>query len=545
MSVRATNGTEYATLPNSVRIGDVYALWGQGQAGAIPSGQSGNYVSWFSDLWGYISPVSPFSANESLLLGPPVTANFVPGQSVNYGGDRFGITGNGIPLSEGVAAFDQTLSNVFGNPISFLYPARDGVGFGIYALGGSTQAQTLGSGTGSALTWCSATKFCSNVDVGQPLLFNAASLTGAWFSGSVGTGTVNGATVPVLTATTRQGGALEPGMVLNTPNAPTLVRCLTGCLGVTSFPINFSGSTWLLSNNLDNGVTGNMRADPVGVLLPAGSTTTPWPNLNIQQNGSAVYGFAGFGWPLVKAGTFKITDTDPATGIATTLCQDSQAFAYNNTGGNCTPIVGASPAVASAFVNYQTGDYQVTFSTAPTSGHAITASWTNDISPETIVNAQSRPQGFDFLGDGTSQGGPVSSQFSELPGGVTGQIFSTEGTDKAYYLNTSGGTTGYQFGGIGYSQMVSWLFDSRFPNTIPGASANVQFLATGIWRVEGPQAFQPGSQGDFFDGISEQRLAGYGDLFDLLWDSLRQCAHADDECDWAYVGGRDPWLRHV
>ena len=58
----------------------------------------------------------------------------------------------------------------------------------VYTLGNVKQTQTVGSGTGSQTVWCSAAKFCGNVDVGSPLTFNAASLTGVWFNGSVGTG---------------------------------------------------------------------------------------------------------------------------------------------------------------------------------------------------------------------------------------------------------------------------------------------------------------------------------------------------------------------
>ena len=56
---------------------------------------------------------------------------------------------------------------------------------GLYTLGNVAQTQTVGAGDGSTLTWCSASKFCGHVDVGFPLVFNAASLTGGWFSGSV------------------------------------------------------------------------------------------------------------------------------------------------------------------------------------------------------------------------------------------------------------------------------------------------------------------------------------------------------------------------
>lgn len=486
VSVRAANGIAYATLPNSVKVGWIFALWGQGQADSIQGAQSGTYTSWFSGLWGFGGWSGAFGGNEHYLQGPPVTANFVPGQAVGNAGDRFGVGGAGAPLSEAVSAFDQELSNAFGVPASFLSATRDGVGIGLATLGNVTQTQTVGVGDGSTLTWCSASKFCGHVDVGFPLVFNAASLTGGWFSGSI-----SGST---LTATTRIGGALEPGMVLNVTGSPTLLNCLSNCTS-----INFSTSTWALSSSAASGVTGAMRADAPASLLPFGATTTPWPNLNIQQNGSAAYAFSGFGTQLVKAGTFKITDTDPATGIPTTICQDSQVFAYNNTGGNCT---GAN--VASSFVNYQTGDYQITFASghAPLSGHAITAIWTNIISPDAFATSN-RPQGLDFFGDGTPQSGADSALFAKAPGGINGHIYSGEGTDKQYMFNSLGPTNvGYQYGGLGYSQMISWLYGVKFPALIPGASPTVSFITTGQWRVEGPQAFIAPT--DFLDGVHDQ-----------------------------------------
>ena len=102
VSVRATNGIGYATLPNSVKVGWVFALWGQGQADLIQAQQSGTYTSWFSGLWGYGGWAGAFGGNEHYLQGPPVTANFVPGQAAGYAGDRFGVGGTGIPISEGV-----------------------------------------------------------------------------------------------------------------------------------------------------------------------------------------------------------------------------------------------------------------------------------------------------------------------------------------------------------------------------------------------------------------------------------------------------------
>ena len=478
VSVRATNGTAYATLPNSVRVGLVYALYGQGQADSIQGAQSGSYISYFSGLWGSGGWAGAFAGLEHYLLGPPVLGNFVPAQTEGYAGDRFGVTSTAPPVSEAFGAFDQELANAFGVPASFLSPTRDGVGIGINTLGNVTQTQTIGAGDGATLTWCSAAKFCPTAGVSPagPLLFDAASLTGAWFSGASISGTT-------FSAGTRVGGALEPGMVLNTPNAPTLVMCLTNC----SSAMSFSSSTWLLSAT-DTGTP--TRADPPSSMTPFG-TATPWPNFNIQEAGTSVYGFAGYGWPLVKAGTFTVKVN------GTVVCQDSQTFAYNQTGGNCTG------AGVSGFVNYQTGDYQINFSVAPASNAVIIASWTNIISPETVATTYNRPQGIDFFGDGTCQSGPDSSMFCKAPGGVNGHIFSGEGTDKGYMLNQNApSNVGYPYGGIGYSQMISWLYGTKFPNTIPGASAGVSFITTGQWRIEGPQAFsQPG---DFLDGVHDQ-----------------------------------------
>ena len=108
---------------------------------------------------------------------------------------------------------------------------------------------------------------------------------------------------------------------------------------------------------------------------------TPWPTFNFQTSGALPFGLAGFGAELVKAGTFKLSVN------GTVVCQDSQTFAYNNTGGNCT-----GGGISSSFVNYQTGDYEITFNTAPVNNAVIIASWTNIISPEAVSSAQSRPR---------------------------------------------------------------------------------------------------------------------------------------------------------
>ncbi len=156
------------------------------------------------------------------------------------------------------------------------------------------------------------------------------------------------------------------------------------------------------------------------------------------------------------------------------------------------------------FVNYQTGDYQINFTTAPASGASIIATWTNIISPEIVAAAAtSKPQNVDFFGDGTCQSGADSAMFCKAPGGVDGHIFSGYGTDKGYMMNSAApSNVGYQFGGIGYSQMISFLYGTKFPALVPGASASVPFMTTGQWRIEGPSLFSSPTLA--FDGVHDQ-----------------------------------------
>ena len=115
-----------------------------------------------------------------------------------------------------------------------------------------------------------------------------------------------------------------------------------------------------------------------------------------------------------------------------------------------------APRSRRVFVNYQTGDYDITFTSgnAPGSGLPIVATWTNIISPEAASTSLSRAQPVDFFGDGTSQSGPDSALFNKAPGGINGHIYSGEGTDLQYIINQNGPSAqGYQFGAIGYSQI--------------------------------------------------------------------------------------------
>ena len=471
VTVRPANGTAYQVPSQSIRVGAAYPGWGNGQFQAMFGGSQGpNATSWFSGLQG---TVATGSAIDQYMTGPPIVGDFVPSQSNNSAGDRFGVAANGNTYPEPVLAFDQGITAGFGVPASIFYAARDGVGMGVYALGNVQQTQTIGVGDGSSTSWCSASKFCVEPTGGvqTPLTFNAASLTGVFFNGLASANT--------LTVTTRYGGALEPGMVLGATGSPTVLYCKTGC----TTPLNIDGSTWQLSasTTATGTLASPLRADPPTSLIPFGGTTTPWPNFDIQANGSVVMPFGGFGQPVIKAGTFNVT----VNGVV--VCQDPPIILpatvpYNITGGNCTGTG------VSGFVNYLTGDYQVVFTTAPATTAAIIASWTNIISPEATSSGSTRPQNLDEMGDGTPQSGFVSSRFSKFPGGVSGQIWSSQGTDSPNPMLNSFSPfhTGYPYGTPGYSQMISWLFGVKFPALIPGSSASVPFLTTPTFRLQRP-----------------------------------------------------------
>jgi hypothetical protein len=127
----------------------------------------------------------------------------------------------------------------------------------------------------------------------------------------------------------------------------------------------------------------------------------------------------------------------------TVVCQDNTVFAYNNLGGNCT-----GAGISSSFVNCQSGDYEVVFSTAPANNAVITASWTNLMTPDPQNTALARPTELDWFGDGKF--------------GATSAI-----------------------GTPGYTQYISWLYDTKMPNVIPGLLANTPFIREiiGVPRV--------------------------------------------------------------
>ena len=188
---------------------------------------------------------------------------------------------------------------------------------------------------------------------------------------------------------------------------------------------------------------------------------------------------------MIKAATFSVSVN------GTVVCTDTQTFAYNNVAGNCTDAGGGIVSAAGTFVNYSTGDYQITFTSghAPANGATITASWTS-------ITSTDPAQGLDYFGDGTAQSGFISGMFDKSPGGVFGHINSGCSTDEGFILQNNGGANqGYQYGAPGYSVATSWLYDTKMPNLLPGMSTNAAQIASGQYRDEGPIFFNSSDNG--------------------------------------------------
>ena len=204
VSVRAANGTAYATMPNYIKVGIVEDWQGEGQVGTITSSQAGSNIPTYNGLFGFNAFI--VTGNGLFDTGPPVIGNWVPNFTQMFAGDRNAITGGGFPLSEGAGTFNQDLANAFGWTSAVTNSDRDGIGIPPETVGNAVQSQSIAIADGSKTVWCSASKFCANVGQGGTLDFIASSLTGAQVTGSV-----SGTT---LTVSAIAQGALQPGAVL-------------------------------------------------------------------------------------------------------------------------------------------------------------------------------------------------------------------------------------------------------------------------------------------------------------------------------------------
>ena len=391
VSVRAANGTSYATMRNFVAVGGVIDYAGEGSIGAYMTNATGALNT---TIKGVYSADATFGG-APIVIGPsfgkyrPQYIQAIPANNASQ-------TETG-QLPEGLTNFAQVFYNATGVASGVIDAIIDGTGSMVSELGGQKQVQTLGIGDGSSVSWCSAAIYCANHANGV-LAYNLAGLTGASITGSVAT--VSG--VSTLTVGAMVAGAIEPGMTLSgagVSGSPTLTACTANCAYTTGGA--GATSTWTLSSN--QGTIGSQAF----TLTPAGGA--PWPNSNVNaQFFPSVNGAVNYGSQVVQLGTFSLSVN------GTQVCADTATFAYNVYGGVCT-----GAGIASSFIDYTTGAYEITFSSPPALGAIIQASWTNIISR----NATNGSEQIDVFGTGSATSGFWSANFEKYPGGAAAHLF--------------------------------------------------------------------------------------------------------------------------
>jgi hypothetical protein len=474
VSVRAANGTAYATMQNFVTVGATFDYQGEGNAGAYFSGGAtgtqNTIITGVNSVGSetnaavavYGPTIGPFSSHNKYRINytAPIPAN------------RFTQQSTGV-LAEGATNFNQAFFNASGGMgVGENNQVFPGISSMVAFLGNQPQTQTIGIGNNSTTKFCSSSIYCDitaqglgSAGSGQ-LYYNAAGLTGATITGSVATA----GGVSTLTVGAMVTGAIEPGLILSgagVSGSPTLTACTANCPTTTAQA--GASTTWTLSTN--QGTIGSQTF----TLTPAGGAA--WPNAYPQvvkpmfQNGA-------YGGSLVKFGTFSLSVN------GTQVCSDTATFSYAPQGGQCT-----GAGIASSFINYVTGDYYIVFSSAPAANAIIQASWTNLDSRNATSGGYEQ---IDDVGDGTVNSGGWSSGYGAFPGGMSAHVYAGCVQDQAQF----GVQSNYALGAIGLSQEISWFYGVRLPAIMPGQAANVPLLALGMWRYWGPAMQSSSFQGN-------------------------------------------------
>ena len=453
VSVRAANGTSYATMRNFVTVGFVFDFTGEGNMD-WPNDITGDLNTTIS---GIVSAHSMYG-NQPIVPGPAF-GKYRPWYAQAIPANRFTQQVGGV-MSEGMTTLAQTFNNATGVGTGLINAVIVGTGSVVSMIGGQNQTQTLGIGDGSSVSWCSSSIYCANHANGA-LFYNLAGLTGATITGYVTTA----GGVSTLTVSTMVAGAIEPGLTLTgsgVTGSPTLTACTATCAYTTAGA--GAGSAWTLSSN--QGTIGSSGSPVTLNVAPAGGAA--WPNSNIQAYSFPVVNSAAgatYGAQVIQMGTFSLSVN------GTQVCADNASFAYNVYGGAC-----AGAGIASSFINYNTGAYEITFSSPPALGAIIQASWTNIISR----NGTNGSEQVDVFGNGSATSGFWSAAFEKYPGGASAHAFGGCYSDYGIF-NLAGG---YAANAPGYSQRISWFYGSKIPALIPGAAV-VPFISMGWWRWEG------------------------------------------------------------
>ena len=187
----------------------------------------------------------------------------------------------------------------------------------------------------------------------------------------------------------------------------------------------------------------------------------------------------GDGLTVVTQGTFSIS----VNGVV--VCTDTnQTFDWSLQSGTCTDSGGG--VVASSLINYSSGHYSVTFSSPPTSGAAITASWTALVSGNFLKYGEQidTMSGGPTSGvNGPAPGGNVAGAMAALPNGPSAHALGGCNLDGIGFLVAG---RGYPLGALGLTQTHSSTYGSRWAAAFPHANANIPVVVFAQQRAEVP-----------------------------------------------------------
>ena len=469
VSIRAANGTAYATMPGYFNVGFSWEVYGEGNTTTLFNTCAALECQ-YATSWGQFSQAGVGIANTIIgPLGSAVFNNFKPVYTKVVPYDRFGMIGSN-PANDALVSMNVGLQSMArlggypaGAPLQFLYTGQDGTGTAIVTEGGQPQAQTIAVGDGSSTVFCSGTTICANFNSAGALNPNFGLVTGAQITGTISQ--VSG--VSTLNVATRSMGGLSPGLVLSGASivaGTKLLACTAGCSGNAAS----SSSKWSLDTVNPTLSTEAMTAAPVGGAI--------WPQYSTVPYVSST---AGYGDLVVREGSFSIS----VNGVV--VCTDTnQNFDWSLQSGTCTDSGGG--VVASSFINYATGGYSVTFNSAPANGAAITASWTSLMSSNFLKFGEQ----IDYLA-----GGPTTSANGPAPGGnVAGAVAALPNGPSAHSLNGCNldgfnmkiAGQGYPIGALGLTQTHSSTYGSRWAAAFPHANANIPVIVSAQIRAEAP-----------------------------------------------------------
>lgn len=528
---RASNGTSYATLPNSVCVGWNIAAYGEGNAiGQLAIPSANNNQTYYQDT-NKCGQVVGFqtannggnnTANLSYVPGPAISGTWSFSSPAQTVADRYSTIGqSSSTIGDGSSWLLQNAATISGAPIGLNNQTKNGTGFQSMFYDNIAQAQTIGIGDGSTKVFASG------------LGYGAEPNTSAGGSATVLTGSISGTTLTITAGFPTTGawkwinpgqhvtcGSCAAGTIIT--GAPSLGGA-TGTYTVSPSQTVSSTSITITHNNLAFNtaygtgatLTGTVSSNTLtvtavqaGVIAPLETISdgthaatinaclTGCDLLGINQGGStwslSTSTLTGTSFAVAPPGGALYASASPQPGqipvdfgngtVGTTplikygtfqvLDNGSVVCQDSNTFAYNVLVGNCTGAGVTGWVNYFTGAFAINFTTAPTSGHFLNAKW---------VNLQS--------GDNTLSHEEIGwTGFDSPTGGILASVASKTGGVNAY-LQGQQGAAGWPLANLGYARALNWAFGTSLASLHNGMT-NAPMLTTGQWRGEGPIAFQ-------------------------------------------------------